>query len=116
MSEINGNPSAEQQRFHDELRELGCVVTGSNCPELHHVFGSKWKAKGFKKPGEWIIIPLCHDVHQNIKDYTFEEERNLFRATLDAYWIHFDKLPPVPSKLVKYVRDMRHRQDITRIA
>lgn len=111
---MNGNPSNEQQRFHDELRQICCIVTGSSQVEIHHIFGSKWKAKGFKKPGEWLVMPLHHDVHVDIDSYDFDAERELFLKTLRTYIHCYGKLPPIPSKLIEYYRNMRHRQDITR--
>jgi len=88
--DMNSNPNAEQQRFHNDLRELGCIVTGANQVQIHHIMGSKWKAKGFSKPGEWLVLPLCHDTHADIDNYSFEGERGLFLAMLRKYQLHYD--------------------------
>ena len=74
---MNGNPNSAQKAFHDELRQMFWETEGGG-GELHHVFGSKWKRKGFDKAGEWIVILLHREVHQNIKQYSFEAERGLF--------------------------------------
>ena len=61
---MNGNPTAEQKRFHDWCRDYGCIVDNSPFPTLHHIKGGKMKLKGVKKPGEWYVLPVCYWWHQ----------------------------------------------------
>jgi hypothetical protein len=111
---MNGFPTAEQKRFHDDLRDIGCIVTGAMVVEIHHIFGSKWKAKGFNKPGEWLVIPLHRKTHAEINSYSFESERALFLASLRKYKLIFGKDAPVPEMLIEYYKAMKHRNDITK--
>jgi hypothetical protein len=107
---MNGNPSAEQKRFHDDLR-LMHYENGNGIAELHHVFGSKEKFKllkeaGVAKPGEWFVILLPKDVHDTIKDYSFEAERGMFFQQQREYQRFFDKPSPVPDEIVRYYTQM----------
>ena len=111
---MNGDPTAEQQRFQNDLREMGCIITGSNSPDIHHIFGSKWKAKGFKKPGEWLVVPLNREDHADIAAYSFDAERGLFLAALRKYELEYNCVHPIPPMLIQYYINMRHRKDITR--
>ena len=121
---MNGNPSAKQKRFQEDLREMGCIVTDSPNVEIHHIFGSKMKARIFdqsmdppepiEKPGEWFVIPLHNQVHNNIGKYSFESERGLFLSTLTKYHVYFDYPAPVPIECVEYYKAMMHKHDITK--
>lgn len=110
---MNGNPSAAQKRFHDELRLMFFETQGGK-GELHHVFGSKWKRRGFEKPGEWLVIMLESEVHRNIKQYSFQGERALFLAQLRQYESHYQKPHPVPPELIESYKSMLNRHDITK--
>ncbi len=110
---MNGNPNAAQKRYHDELREMYFDRFGGR-GELHHVFGSKWKRKGYLKPGEWIVILLTPEVHHEIKKYSFEAERGMFLNQLREYEMYFGKRPPVPEGLVASYREMLNRHDTTK--
>jgi hypothetical protein len=110
---MNGNPNSEQKRFHNNLREMGCIVTGAYQVEIHHIFGSKWKAKGFKKAGEWLVIPLSPEIHKTIKCYTFEWEREQWITAIGRHEDRFG-YQPVPRDLIEYVCNMKHKQDITK--
>lgn len=62
---MNGNPTAEQKRFHDWCREYGCIVSGNRADSIHHIKGSKMKLKGCVKPGEWYVLPISYWWHQD---------------------------------------------------
>jgi hypothetical protein len=110
---MNGNPSAEQKRYHDNLRQM-LYEQFAGRGELHHIFGSKWKRKGFKKPGEWLVILLPPELHSNIKSFTFEDEREAFLLQQRQYKNAWGCESPVPANLIESYVLMRHRQDITR--
>ena len=72
------------------VREQGCIVTGQNDVQIHHVLGRTYKHNKVLI-GPWYILPLCmrlHDVHSNspfnVTHYPkrfaieFGEQRNLF--------------------------------------
>lgn len=53
--------------WEDRVRDFGCVVTGQNDVQIHHVHGRKYKNNKVLI-GPWFILPLCmklHDVHSN---------------------------------------------------
>jgi len=62
---MNGNPTAEQKRFHEWARDYGCIIDNSENPAIHHIKGSKMKLKGVDKAGEWYVIPLSYHWHQD---------------------------------------------------
>lgn len=49
---------ADCQRFHDQLRDLGCMVC-DRPTAIHHV-----RTKRYRTKNDWRVIPLCHDHHQ----------------------------------------------------
>lgn len=116
---MNGNPSKAQKDYHNDLRFNGCIVTGSQQVEIHHVFGSKFKAKIYdsngdkiEKIGEWLVIPLHREVHLDIKSYDFKSERGLFLASCRRYSHIFDKACPVPVEVIEYYKFMKNRHDV----
>jgi len=117
---LNGNPSAAQKRFHDELRRMYFETQSHNgIGELHHIWGSKMKCKllseaGIDKPGEWLVIMLPKTVHDNIKSYTFEEEREYFMAQQREYFQFYHKESPVPEEVVKYYKMLNSKQQVIR--
>ena len=53
--------------WEDTLRSLGCIITGQNDVQLHHVVGRTYKNNKVLI-GPWFILPLCmrlHDVHSS---------------------------------------------------
>jgi hypothetical protein len=76
-------PTASQARFHDALRQLGCVITGAkHGTQLHHVVGSSARYDKIWI-GQWWVLILRADLHDskleasyNVTDYKTEfEER-----------------------------------------
>tara|TARA_R110000851_G_scaffold133381_3_gene268208 strand:- start:10859 stop:11206 length:348 start_codon:yes stop_codon:yes gene_type:complete len=55
------------QDWEDTVRAIGCVITGQNDVQIHHVHGRTYKNNKILI-GPWLILPLCirlHDVHSN---------------------------------------------------
>ncbi len=107
---MNQNPSAEQDRFHNELREMFFETQGGG-GELHHIFGSKEKFKllkeaGIKKAGEWFVILLHKSIHDDIKKYSFDAERGMFFQQVRQYESFFNKKCPVPDEIIVYYNAM----------
>ena len=49
---MNGDPNAEQKRYHDDLREMYYETQGDKgLGELHHIWGSKENFKLLKEAG-----------------------------------------------------------------
>jgi len=114
---VNSNPNAAQKAYQDELRDM-YFARYAGRGQIHHIFGSKAKFKaakeaGIARPGEWLVILLADDVHENIGDYSFEAERGLFLQQQREYEQYFGKPSPVPTEIVQMYKNMRHRQDIT---
>ncbi len=109
---MNGNPNAEQKRYHNELREWYFETQMHlGVGELHHIFGSKEKFKllkeaGIEKAGEWFVIMIPKTVHDDIKNYSFEAERGLFMQQRRDYKNFFNKETPVPVEIFMYYNQM----------
>jgi hypothetical protein len=84
---MNGNPTAEQRRYHDELREMYFYT------QMH-------------SPGEWFVIMLPKTVHDDIKNYSFDAERGMFLKQQRDYEKYFDKESPVPSVVIEFYKKM----------
>lgn len=54
------NPTAEQQRFHDDIRALGCLICHKPA-SIHHVHVND---SGRLTKNHWLISNLCPDHHQ----------------------------------------------------
>ena len=103
---MNSNPNSNQKKFHSDLRIMFWEKHGSRC-EIHHVFGSKFKAKllkeaGVDKAGEWLVIAMHPEDHAAINDYSFEGERALFLEQKRNYENYFKKPIPVPEEVFTY--------------
>ena len=112
---MNGDPTAEQVRFHSRLR-LMCYEKYAGRGELHHIFGSKYKRRVFnddgnriKKPGEWLVILLPRDLHQRINEFSFEDEREAFLMQIPVYEDWFGEEFPVPKNLIESYKSMSYR-------
>lgn len=89
---MNGNPTAEQKRFHKWCRAQPCVVGGSQCESLHHIKGGKMKLKGVHNAGEWYVLPISYYWHQDgsNKNAIHVNRSNFVRAlcmTEKDYWL-----------------------------
>lgn len=64
MQSKGNQPNAEQKRWREDVRAVGCIGCGSqHGTEIHHVVGCS--AKFNKQPvGHWWILPLCHECHE----------------------------------------------------
>ena len=90
---MNGNPNSRQKDWHNWLRDHGCFICYSY-PSIHHIKGSKMKLKGFVKPGEDYVIPLCYEHHQGSSGIhtskklfvdNFGTEKEMFRTLVDQH-------------------------------
>jgi hypothetical protein len=113
---MNGNPTAEQKRFHDDLREMYFDTQMHNgIGELHHIFGSKEKFKLLKeadvaRPGEWFVIMIPKKIHDDIDNYSFESERGMFFKQQRDYLRFFEKPSPMPDHVINYYTQMLSKQ------
>jgi hypothetical protein len=103
---MNGNPTKAQSNYHKELREMYPYY------ELHHPFGSKRKFKGHGQVGEWIVVMLSHELHCDIRDFSFEEEKAMFFNQQAEYEKFHGKPSPVPKIIADIYRMMRHRHEV----
>ena len=90
-----GNPSKAQKDWHEWLRNCGCFICSDDAA-IHHIKGSKMKLKGFIKPGEWYVLPLCYNHHQgdegvHTNKRNFEKrhgtEKEMFERAVETYEI-----------------------------
>ena len=80
----NRYPTAEQKRHHDELRELGSILTQSKPVEIAHchggsmidTFGYKINPGWSQRQNHWLVIPLTPEQHNNEKDSLDRGVRN----------------------------------------
>ena len=105
---MNGNPNAAQKRYHNELREMFGVG------ELHHCFGSKRKFKNHGQVGEWLCIMLSKEMHADIKEFTFEQEKEMFFKQQAKYERVYGKPSPVPTVVADIYRSMKHKQEVVK--
>lgn len=95
---MNGGPTSEQRLFHEWCRQYGCILTGDEYPEIHHIAGAKMNLKGCHKPGEWYVIPLSYHWHRNPKNkYSLAAENG--KRPFTRYWMMTEK--DIWEKLIK---------------
>ncbi len=81
--------------FEDVVRAHGCIITGQNDVELHHIFGRKYKHNKLLI-GPWGILPICKRLHNVMSNHPmnvthfrhrftaeFGTQRSLFAKLLD---------------------------------
>lgn len=56
------------KEHHDNVRALGCIITGTPNPTIHHCHGGSLKWRGFhvgmaQKQNEALVIPLAASLH-----------------------------------------------------
>jgi hypothetical protein len=105
---MNGNPNTAQKRYHSELREMFGIG------ELHHIFGSKRKFKGHGQVGEWIVIMLSHEMHADINEFSFEQEKEMFFNQQAQYEVYYGKPSPVPKVVADIYAAMKHKQEVVK--
>lgn len=54
-------PTAEQQRYHDEVRELGCIICGRPAA-IHHIREGLGLGQAVNHDR---VLPLCYADHQS---------------------------------------------------
>jgi hypothetical protein len=76
MQSKGNAPSAEQVRWRETVRRVGCIATGGVNAEptepgdiqIHHVLGQSAKRDG-EAIGHWFILPLHWRLHDIGSDY-----------------------------------------------
>ena len=59
----NNPPTAEQKRWREKVRAIGCIACGERMgTEIHHCAGRTAKHNKIAI-GHWWILPLCHGCH-----------------------------------------------------
>ena len=117
MQSKGNAPTAEQKRWREEVRELGCIISGEQGGiEIHHVLGAT--AKHNKEDiGHELILPLTawyhrEDPEQNVTDNKkiFEaihgSQISLFNRLLDLYEFHYEKKPPLELSKINAIREL----------
>lgn len=118
---MNGDPNAEQKRYHDDLREMYYETQGDKgLGELHHIWGSKenfklLKEAGIVKPGEWFVEMIPKTTHDNIKSFSFEYQKDVFLAQQRDYHRFFDRPSPVPAECLTYITALLSKQYILKV-
>ena len=90
-----------QKQWRENLRSLGCIITGEPNPEMHHLYGASAKKKcprTFKTLwiGQWAQVPLCKRLHDDEKSPEFRSkysDAKLFEMACYTYRIDFGELP-----------------------
>lgn len=108
---MNGFPNAAQKRFHDNLREMY-----SKNGQLHHIVGARRKMKGFVKPGEWLVIFIPVDVHEQIgcHEIDFQGEKEIFFKQKKHFELYFDEPYPVPKELLAHFESMLNKHAVVK--
>ena len=90
-----------QKKWREDLRSLGCIITGESNPEMHHLYGAAAKKKcphTFQTLwiGQWAQVPLCKALHESEKTPEFRaaySNADLFTWACEAYEENFGPLP-----------------------
>lgn len=56
------------KKHWERVSDLGCIITGSPYPTLHHIKGGSVRELGIyksasQKTSDWLVIPLRYDYH-----------------------------------------------------
>lgn len=108
-------PTAEQKRWREDVRALGCIITGVVVCEIHHCRGATFKHN--KVPiGHWFILPLHPELHRtgqlNVTDHKHRWEEvygtqvELFMQVVQRYEQQHDRAAPVPPEVISAILDL----------
>ena len=76
MQSKNNAPSAEQERWRETVRRVGCIATGADLAEpiepgmveIHHCLGAS-AVRDKVAVGHWYVLPLHFRLHNIASDY-----------------------------------------------
>ena len=83
------------QLYHKIIRELGCCISGSPDPTLHHCHGGSMRQFGQlrgigQKVSDWLVIPL-HSVYHSMGQFAIDGSYGVRRweSTFgtQVYWL-----------------------------
>lgn len=110
MKSKNATRTRAQKDWHNDLANMGCMVTGRADAEIDHLFGAMAKSNGLSV-GQWAVIPLNDGPHRNdpnnrtSKEWLFVEDycntklwdfregdkKELFLATCCRYMTYYKR-------------------------
>lgn len=90
-----------QKEWRENLRSLGCIITGQPNPEMHHLYGASAKKKCPRTfetlwVGQWAQVPLCKELHDREKTPEFRKKYpnwKLFEVACQRYERKYGSLP-----------------------
>jgi len=114
MQSKNNAPNVAQKRWREEVRGLGSIVSLSGYygrTVIHHPVGQSAKIKGVGNIGNWWVIPLTEDLHEDLHNgekFGFETrkewEKYMFADVMKKLYGH----PDSPSdEVLAAIRDYR---------
>ena len=65
--------------FEELVRTIGCIITGSPHPQIHHVKGRTFKHNKILI-GPWYILPLHYDLHNGSHPNAYHNSKHGFIA------------------------------------
>ncbi len=117
MQSKGNAPTTAQKEWREEVRELGCIISGEKGGiEIHHVLGAT--AKHNKVPiGHEFILPLTPWYHRlnpvlNVTDnkhlfeLNFDTQVGLFDKLMELYVFHYEKPVPLAPEVIDAIRDL----------
>jgi len=100
-------PDAQQRRWREEVRALGCMVTGGPA-EIHHCVGRTGRHNKVDI-GHWWILPLTTEQHRGPNGIHAHPERKLREKALFEEVLrrlnNSENRPP--DEVVEAIRDYR---------
>ena len=93
--------TSAQEKWREDLRSLGCIITGEPNPEMHHLYGASIKKKCPRTfqtlwIGQWAQVPLVKRLHDAEKEPWFRDkypDDKLFEIACYTYSLEFGDLP-----------------------
>lgn len=102
MYSKNHRPTKAQKEFWDWLAGRACVFCSSPMRDLHHVLGASSREN--KIPiGQWVLVPVCGDCHDNIHQWSKLQQIEEFMHLLNHHWRIFGELPMSKDELMAIV-------------
>ncbi len=74
-------PTAKQKRWHESLRQIGCIASGQPLVQIHHLEGSTFRHKK-EWCGQWWALPISWELHDVHSDHPLNvtHHKNAFHA------------------------------------
>lgn len=93
MQSKGNAPNAEQIRWREEVRKMGCLYRYPGSVEIHHILGASAKQDGVPI-GHLAILPVTNQAHREVEKEPKDVQLRWFLSDVaNAYYQKYGEVP-----------------------